>query len=107
MVNICGQVIELSFPELDNNTELQWMKKQILGEVLAHGYCILPAHLDCSKGNACLQCGDFRTTKEFLDKHKEHRERTHEALEVATINNWKRQVQVHEEVMSNLNKIIN
>lgn len=107
VVNICGQVIESSFPELDNNTELQWMKKQVLGEVLAHGYCILPAHLDCSKGNACLQCGDFRTTREFLDKHKEHRERTHEALEVATINNWKRQVQVHEEVMSNLNKIIN
>ncbi|MEA5516958.1 tyrosine-type recombinase/integrase [Nodularia sp. UHCC 0506] len=107
VVNISGQVMESKFPELDNDTELQWMKKQVLGEVLAHGYCALPAHLDCSKGNACLQCGDFRTTKEFLDKHKEHQERTRKALEVATNNNWKRQVQINEEVLSNLNKIIN
>ena len=107
VVNISGQVMESKFPELDNDTELQWMKKQVLGEVLAHGYCTLPAHLDCSKGNACLQCGDFRTTKEFLDKHKEHQERTRKALEVATNNNWNRQVQINEEVLSNLNKIIN
>jgi len=107
VVNITGEVIKSNFPELDNNTDLQWMKKQVLGEVLAHGYCALPAHLDCFKGNACLQCGDFRTTREFLDKHKEHRERTHQALEVAANNNWKRQAQVNEKVLSNLNNIIN
>lgn len=107
VVNITGEIIQSNFPELDNNTDLQWMKKQVLGEVLAHGYCALPAHLDCSKGNACLQCGDFRTTKEFLDKHKEHKERTHQALEVATNNNWKRQIQVNEKVLTNLNNIIN
>ncbi|MEC4818230.1 MAG: site-specific integrase [Scytonema sp. PMC 1069.18] len=107
VVNITGQVVKSEFAELDKNAELQWMKKQVLGEVLTHGYCALPAHLDCSKGNACLQCGDFRTTREFLDKHKEHRERTHQALEIAIANDWKRQIQVNEEVLNNLNNIIN
>jgi integrase len=107
VVNMTGQIVKSEFAELDKNAELQWMKKQVLGEVLTHGYCALPAHLDCSKGNACLQCGDFRTTREFLDKHKEHRERTHQALEIALAHNWKRQIQVNEEVLSNLNNIIN
>ncbi len=83
------------------------MKKQVLGEILPNGYCGLPAQLTCSKGNACLQCGDFRTTREFLDQHKEHRERTKKALEKAKANNWKRQIQVNEEVFKNLNHIIN
>jgi integrase/recombinase XerD len=107
VVNMTGQVIKSDFIELDNNVELQLMKKQVLSEVLPHGYCALPAHLDCSKGNACLQCGDFRTTKEFLDKHKEHKERTQQALEIAKANNWQRQTQVNEEVLKNLNNIIN
>ncbi|MGH8000468.1 MAG: hypothetical protein ACREPR_13825 [Brasilonema sp.] len=51
-------------------------------------------------------CGDFRTTREYLDKHKEHRERTRQALEIALANNWKRQIQVNEEVFNNLNNII-
>lgn len=106
VVNIAGEIIQSEFPELDN-TELQWMKKQILGEVLPNGYCGLPAHLTCSKGNACLQCGDFRTTLEFLDKHKEHRERTFQALKIAKANDWQRQIQINEEVLQSLNNIIN
>lgn len=106
VVNIVGETIKTESPELDD-TELQWMKKQILGEVLPNGYCGLPANLTCSKGNACLQCGDFRTTLEFLDKHKEHRERTLQVLKVAKANNWQRQVQINEEVLQSLNNIIN
>ncbi len=107
VVNIAGEIIKAEFPELDSNTELQWMKKQILGEVLPNGYCALPANLTCSKGNACLQCGDFRSTLEFLDKHKEHRERTRQLLEVAKANNWQRQIQINEEILKSLNNIIN
>ena len=106
VVNIAGETIESEFPELDNNQNLQWMKKQILGEILPNGYCALPANLTCSKGNACLQCGDFRTTLESLDKHKEHRERTHQALDIAKTNNWQRQIQVNGEILSSLNNII-
>ena len=107
VINIAGEVIESENPALDNDTDLQWMKKQVLGEILPNGYCGLPVQLTCSKGNACLQCGDFRTTREFLDQHKEHRERTKKALEKAKANNWKRQIQVNEEVFKNLNNIIN
>ena len=105
IVNISGELINTN-PEIDNAYNYTF-KKGILGEVLANGYCALPARLTCSKGNACLQCGDFRTTLEFIDQHKEHRQRTKEALEVAKTNNWKRQIQVNEDVLNNLNNIIN
>ncbi len=104
IVNISGELIDTN-PEIDNANNYTF-KKGILGEVLANGYCALPARLTCSKGNACLQCGDFRTTLEFLDQHKEHRERTQKALEVAKTNNWQRQIQVNEDVLKNLNNII-
>ena len=105
IVNISGELIDTN-PELDNADNYQF-KKGILGEVLANGYCALPARLTCSKGNACLQCGDFRTTLEFLDRHKDQRDRTKKALEVAESNNWQRQIQVNEDVLNNLNNIIN
>ncbi len=105
IVNISGELIDTN-PEIDNADNYTF-KKGILGEILANGYCALPARLTCSKGNACLQCGDFRTTLEFIDQHKEHRERTQKALEVAKTNNWKRQIQVNEDVLNNLNNIIN
>jgi site-specific recombinase XerD/transposase-like protein len=105
IVNISGELIKLN-PEIDNAYNYTF-KKGILGEVLANGYCALPARLTCSKGNACLQCGDFRTTLEFLEQHKEHRDRTQKALEVAKTNNWQRQIQVNEDVLNNLNNIIN
>ena len=105
IVNISGKLIDTN-PELDNADNYQF-KKGILGEVLANGYCALPARLTCSKGNACLQCGDFRTTLEFLEQHKEHRDRTQKALSVAKTNNWQRQIQVNEDVLNNLNNIIN
>jgi len=64
VVNINGEVIE-SHREIDNDADLQWMKKKVLTETLSNGYCGLPAQLTCSKGNACLTCSDFHTTVEF------------------------------------------
>ena len=105
IVNISGEIINTN-PEIDNPYNYAF-KKGILGEVLPNGYCALPARLTCSKGNACLQCADFRTSLEFLEQHQEHRERTEKALEVAKTQNWKRQIQVNEDVLNNLNNIIN
>ena len=107
VVNINGEVIESLNPELDNDGDLQWMKKKVLAETLPNGYCGLPAQLTCSKGNACLTCGDFRTTFEFLDQHQEHLERTKKVLEVAKANNWQRQIQINEDVKKSLENIIN
>ncbi|MGH2416398.1 MAG: tyrosine-type recombinase/integrase, partial [Microcystaceae cyanobacterium] len=106
VVNICGKVIESVNPEIDNNTDLQWMSRKVLGEVLPHGYCGLPVQFTCSKGNACLTCSDFRTTREFLEQHKEHRERLLKLLETAKANNWQRQIQVNEGILQSLDNII-
>lgn len=107
VVNIAGQIIEQINPEIDKNTDLQWMSRRVLGEVLPNGYCGIPAQFTCSKGNACLTCSDFRTTLEFLEQHKEHRERTKEVLEKAKANNWQRQIQVNESIVKSLDNIIN
>jgi ferredoxin len=82
------------------------MKKNILAESLSNGYCSLPIQLTCTKGNACLTCGDFRTTIEFLDQHRQQLERTHQVLAVAQTNNWERQIQVNQDVKVSLEKII-
>jgi integrase/recombinase XerD len=106
VVDINGEVIQSIAPELDNNSELQWLKKKVLAETLSNGYCGLPAQLTCSKGNACLTCSDFRTTIEYLDQHKQHLERTNQVLEVAQSNGWERQIQVNQDVKNSLEKII-
>lgn len=107
VVNIAGEVIESAAPEIDNDTDLQWLKRKVLGEVLPNGYCGLPVTQTCSKGNACLTCGDFRTTVEFIEQHKEQRKRTKKVLEKALANNWHRQIQVNEDVIKSLDNIIN
>jgi integrase/recombinase XerD len=106
VVDINGDVIQSIAPELDDNSELQWLKKKVLAETLSNGYCGLPAQLTCSKGNACLTCSDFRTTIEYLDQHKQHLERTDRVLEVARSNGWERQIQVNQDVKNSLEKII-
>lgn len=106
VVDINGEIIQSITPELDNNSELQWLKKKVLAETLSNGYCGLPAQLTCSKGNACLTCSDFRTTLEYLDQHKQHLERTDRVLAVAQSNGWERQIQVNQDVKNSLEKII-
>jgi integrase/recombinase XerD len=106
VVDINGEVIQSLAPELDDNSELQWLKKKVLAETLANGYCGLPAQLTCSKGNACLTCSDFRTTIEYLDQHKQHLERTEQVLEVAHSHGWERQIQVNQDVKNSLENII-
>ena len=55
---------------------------------------------------ACLTCGDFRTTFEFLDQHKEQLEQTEKIIEKALVNNWQRQVEMNSQVKTNLKNII-
>jgi integrase/recombinase XerD len=106
VVNINGEVIQSLSLDLDTDAQLQWMKKNILAESLSNGYCGLPIQLTCTKGNACLTCGDFCTTIEFLDQHKQQLERTNQVLAVAQTNNWERQLQVNQDVKTSLEKII-
>jgi len=69
------------------------MKKKILAQALPNGSCARPIVKGaCPHANACLTCGDFRTTFEFLDQHQEQLEQTEKLIEKAKTNNWQRQV---------------
>lgn len=107
VVNIAGQVIESSAPELDT-ADLQWFKRNIQAQALSNGSCALPAPMkECPHANACLTCTHFRTTIEFLDQHKEQLYQTEKIIEKAKVNGWTRQVEMNERVMANLQHMIN
>lgn len=106
-VNIVGKVVQSENPELDNDQDLQWMKKKILAQALPNGSCARPVVKgSCPHANACLTCGDFRTTKEFLSIHKEELAQTEKVIEKAKANDWQRQVEMNEQVKKNLKNII-
>lgn len=108
VVNIVGEVVESEYPELDVNLDLQWMKKNILAQALPNGTCARPVVKgQCPHANACFTCGDFRTTIEFLDQHKEQLSQTEKILEKANANGWQRQVEMNEQVKQSLTNIIN
>ena len=60
----------------------------------------------CPHANACLTCGDFRTTLEFLEQHNEQLQQTKEIIDKAKANGWQRQVEMNEQIKTNLQNII-
>lgn len=105
-VNISGQVLSAENPELETS-DLQWFKRNVQAQALPNGSCARPIIKGaCPHANACLTCGDFRTTLEFLDQHKEQLEQTEKIIEKATANNWQRQLEMNEQVKTNLENII-
>lgn len=105
-VNISGQVLSAENPELETS-DLQWFKRNVHAQALPNGSCARPIIKgDCPHANACLTCGDFRTTLEFLDNHKEQLEQTEKIIEKATANNWQRQVEMNNQIKTNLENII-
>ena len=107
IVNISGEVIPLSDLEIEANSDLNWIRKQISAQALPNGYCARPlVKGPCPHANACLTCGDFRTTQEFLETHKDELRRTEELISAARLNGWQRQVEMNEIVAINLRKMI-
>ncbi len=105
-INISGQVVSSENPELETS-DLQWFKRNVQAQALPNGSCARPIIKgQCPHANACLTCGDFRTTLEFLDHHKEQLEQTEKIIEKAKANNWQRQVEMNEQVKTNLQNII-
>lgn len=106
VINVTGEAIISEFPEIDTG-DMQWFKKNIQAQALGNGYCALPKALqDCPHANACLTCGHFRTTKEFLGVHRHELENTNKIIEKAKANGWERQAEMNEKVKQNLEKII-
>lgn len=107
VVNVAGEVVESSTPELDNDLDLHLLKKKVLAQSLPNGSCARPIVLgECPHANACLTCGDFRTTIEFLDQHKTQLEETEKLVQNAEEKGWKRHAEMNTKVRDNLKKII-
>ena len=107
VVNIAGEVVESTNAELDSNLDLHLLKKNVLAQALPNGSCARPLQLgECPHANACLTCGDFRTTIEFLDQHKTHLQEAEKLVKNAEEKGWKRQAEMNARVRDNLNKII-
>lgn len=105
-VNISGQILIAENPELETS-DLQWFKRNVHAQALPNGSCARPIIKgDCPHANACLTCGDFRTTPEFLNQHKEQLEQTEQIIEKAKVNNWQRQVEMNDKIKTNLENII-
>ena len=107
VVNIAGEIVESTTPELDNNLDLHLLKKKVLAQSLPNGSCARPIVLgECPHANACLTCGDFRTTLEFLDQHKAQLEETEKLVKNAEEKGWKRHAEMNIKIKDNLKKII-
>lgn len=58
------KVLEPEAKQIDDN--IRWLRYAIT-QTLPNGYCSLPVQLGaCPHANACLFCGHFRTTRQFL-----------------------------------------
>ena len=107
IVDVAGRVMKIDPNSELENTEYQWFKKNVLAQALPNGSCALPVHLkQCPHANSCLTCGHFRTTLEHLDSHKSQLEQTEQLLDKAKANGWQRQIEMNEQVATNLKKII-
>lgn len=107
VVNISGETVQEVDGEGANTGHAQWMKRNVLAQALSNGSCARPVVKGpCPHANACLTCGDFRTTLEFLEQHKAQLKATQELIDVAKRNGWQRQVEMNEQVAHNLQNII-
>lgn len=107
VVNVSGEVVDSVASELDHDTDLQWVKRKVLAQALPNGSCARPvAKGPCPHANACLTCGDFRTTAEFLPQHREQLEQTDTIIAKAEENGWTRQAEMNQQVRRNLLNII-
>nr|MDJ0728131.1 site-specific integrase [Prochloraceae cyanobacterium] len=107
VVNVAGNIVETINKELDSNLDLHLIKKNVLAQALPNGSCARPIQLgECPHANACLTCGDFRTTTEFLEQHKTQLEETKKIVKKAEQKGWQRQAEMNKRVANNLEKII-
>ena len=106
VVTITGDVVKET-TAIDGVGELAWLRKNILPQALPNGSCARPiVKGPCPHANACLTCGDFRTTAEFLEQHHAQLNETENIISHAKANGWNRQVEMNETVAVNLRTMI-
>jgi integrase len=105
-VNVHGQQVTLD--PGGPLAEAAWMQHRLglATQALPNGYCGLPVQQSCPHANACLTCPVFITTPAFLDQHRQHRAQTRRLLASAAANGQLRLVEMNQQVLGNLDRII-
>lgn len=104
LIDINGRVLD-EVPE--NQSELQWLKKNIVAQSLPNGYCGLPAtQSNCQHAAACLSCAHFRTDASFLPVLEDDFNRTCKVIEDAEKKKCDRIIDVNTQRKEKLNVII-
>jgi site-specific recombinase XerD len=105
-VNITGQRVSLD-PE-GPLAEAAWAKQRLgrVTQALSNGYCGLPVQKTCPHANACLTCPMFVTTPEFLPQHRQQRDQLLQIVSAAEARGQLRLVEMNQQVIGNLDRII-
>lgn len=88
--------------------EANWAKQRLgrATQSLPNGFCGLPVQKTCPHANACLTCPMFVTTPEFLPQHREQRQQVLQIITAAEARGQARVVEMNQQVLGNLEKII-
>ena len=105
-VDITGEVVALD--PAGPLAEAAWAKQRLgrATQALPNGFCGLPVQKTCPHANACLTCPMFVTTAEFLPQHRGHRQQVIELITAAQARGQARLVEMNQQVLGNLDRII-
>ena len=105
-VDITGQAVILD--PAGPLAEAAWAKQRLgrATQALPNGFCGLPVQKTCPHANACLTCPMFVTTAEFLPQHRTHRGQVIELITAAQARGQARLVEMNQQVLGNLDRII-
>ena len=105
-VDITGEVVAID--PAGPLAEAAWAKQRLgrATQALPNGFCGLPVQKTCPHANACLTCPMFVTTAEFLPQHRTHRGQVIELITAAEARGQTRLVEMNQQVLGNLDRII-
>ncbi|MCI5857865.1 MAG: site-specific integrase [Agathobacter sp.] len=104
-VNVAGLNTTL---DVSDSLNPDWIKKNLTKQVLPNGLCAYPCALGvCPNQSACLDCEYFRTSKRYLEVHKQQLAKIEESLVLFRANNWVNNIATAEAQKETLIRIIN
>lgn len=98
---------KIDFSISENKEYAEYMRKSINAQMLPNGICARPVSLGrCQHCNSCLDCDEFRTSKAYLNVHKEHLKNIDQYLKIAEGNGWLPQIESNKRIKNLLVNII-
>lgn len=103
-INNAGNYTSLENKQL---THPEWIKENLSKQVLPNGICSYPTILGvCPNADVCLNCEYFRTSKRYLDVHKQHLEKLETQIVTYKSNGWIHNLETALKQKEQLEKII-